>query len=338
MDNGLLPKPFIRNHPLVPSNCEPNFTPREETIPKGNIYLTRQSMMLLYNPVTRQHLILLKIYVTILTNPAQPFRSLVLPKRPLITLTSTEGDTQLKEHIYSYTTSCTTTKPIAFDDSTTCVIVSYILAKSYIVYNLHLLPKALIHNNNNPIQYGGAPGATAIDVDSTKLPLITRFDNVIYPAKTSNIGVRNLSSTMQDRRQWQPRTNLPTRLGTHTLELSLPNSYQALIKTATSQDPNRVLLYWTNQPAQHITSTNLRELISHGSMTSHCVLNTFLEVLCHDNPISYLSTFFISILHQNNDWSSLRNWFASLEQPTPSKPTQNSEKPILLPCHVNGAH
>jgi hypothetical protein len=78
--------------------------------------------------------------------------------------------------------------------------------------------------------------------------------------------------------------------------------------------------------------------MSHGSMTSDSVLNTFLEILCHENPTSYLSTFFISMLREHRNWSCLRNWFAPSELATPSRPTQNSTRPILIPCHVNGVH
>ncbi|MFN9982605.1 MAG: hypothetical protein ACK53Y_21940, partial [bacterium] len=71
-------------------------------------------------------------------------------------------------------------------------------------------------------QQGGASTTEIIEVETIIPPLITRFNNVIYPAETSTKGIINFALHLQERPQWRPRIALPTRLGTHTLEQSLP--------------------------------------------------------------------------------------------------------------------
>jgi hypothetical protein len=250
--------------------------------------------VILYNLITRTHLILLKIYV-ITTDLTLTLESPVITRHQLTTLIRFFQRPSQYNHNYVI-------GPIiqlqssqeSFPHSNN---IHKKVAKSLIAtYPDPTIPISTIITIT---QQGGASTTEIIEVETIQPPLITRFNNVIYPAETSIKGIINFALHLQERPQWRPSTALPTRLGTHTLEQSLPESYQTLIERAISQDPDQVLLYWANQPAQHITSAHLRELMSHGSMTSDSVLNTFLEILCHENPTSYLSTFFISMLREH---------------------------------------
>jgi hypothetical protein len=292
--------------------------------------------VILYKLITGTHLILLKIYVIITDSSLTP-ESLAITRHQLTTLIRFFQKLQPSKYNHNYVIGPTIQLQSRPKNFLTTNNIYKEVAKSQITQ--HPDPTTpTISTIITKGQLGGASPTEIIEVETITPPLITRFNNVIYPAETSTKGIINFALHLQERPQWRPRIALPTRLGTHTLEQSLPESYQKLIERAISQDPNQVLLYWINQPAQHITSAHLRELMSHGSMTSDSVLNTFLEILCHDNPISYLSTFFISVLREHKNWSCLRNWFASSELATPSRPTQNSTRPILIPCHVNGVH
>jgi hypothetical protein len=269
------------------------------------ITIYHQSIVILYNLITRTHLIRLKIYV-ITTDSTLTLGSLVITRHQLTTLIKFFQELQLSKYNHNYVIGPTIQLQSSQDSFLTTNNIHKEVAKSQITQ----YPDPMTPTISTIItigQLGGASPTEIIEVETIIPPLITRFNNVIYPAETSTKGIIiNFALHLQERPQWRPMIALPTRLGTHTLEQSLPESYQKLIERAISQDPNQVLLYWINQPAQHITSAHLRELMSHGSMTSDSVLNTFLEILCHDNPTSYLSTFFISMLREHKNWSCLR--------------------------------
>ncbi len=48
--------------------------------------------------------------------------------------------------------------------------------------------------------------------------------------------------------------------------------------------------------------------------------------------------FFFSILRRDRSWSAVQDWFSTADQFIPSKPTLDTTKPILIPCHVQGCH
>jgi hypothetical protein len=108
---------------------------------------------------------------------------------------------------------------------------------------------------------------------------------------------------------------------------------------AARQDPKDVLVYLSNSKAQSVTTASLRELLSHDEMTNDSILNTFLAILCDAHNVAFLSTFFIHILKRDKSWEGVQNWFAqhSIFE-SYSKPFIHSNRPILIPCHVNGAH
>ena len=99
------------------------------------------------------------------------------------------------------------------------------------------------------------------------------------------------------------------------------------------------MAYLKEERAINVTSTCIRELISHGSMTRDTIINTFLAVLCAEHNLTFLSTFFIHIMRRDKSWIPLQNWFApTTDLEEFSYPSLASNTPILIPCHVNGAH
>lgn len=105
------------------------------------------------------------------------------------------------------------------------------------------------------------------------------------------------------------------------------------------QDPDDVIVYVTHSRAQLVTTASLRRLLSHGEMTDDTILNTFLAILSDAYDEAFLSTFFIHILNRDQSWEGVQHWFAQYPIfETFSEPLLNSSRPILIPCHVNGAH
>jgi hypothetical protein len=151
--------------------------------------------------------------------------------------------------------------------------------------------------NYQPQQGGGAGLKTTTIIDLTNLPdtAITSVDNVVYPQETTTAGILQRAHHWITRCQWQPKQMLPTKNGSHPIELVIPNDSFELLRLATQQGPNDVITYLTEARAQSITTTCLRELIAHGTMTKDTILNTFLAVLCAGHNLTFLSTFFMHL-------------------------------------------
>ncbi len=229
------------------------------------------------------------------------------------------------------------------------------LLSTQILYNYFHFPKLyqvpsktycglLTHVPASPNQIGGGKdkhqGHPKI-TDLTDLPArrISRFDNVIYPQQVEEQGILLLAAGLTIKQQWAPSSILPIGRSNDPLDLSLTDAHFEKLKMATQQEPNDVLLYLADIRAQNVTTRCLRELLSHGAMTGDSVLNTFLAILCEAHHLSFLSTFFITLLRRDRTWSSLSEWFATeVTSEKYFRPRSNSNIPILIPCHVNNAH
>jgi hypothetical protein len=117
-----------------------------------------------------------------------------------------------------------------------------------------------------------------------------------------------------------------------------PQVFHSLM-VAARQDPEDVIVYLSHSKAQTVTTASLRELLSHGEMTNDSILKTLLAILCDAHNVAFLSTFFIHILKRDKSWEGVQQWLAQYPIfETYSEPFINSNRPILIPCHVNGAH
>jgi hypothetical protein len=86
----------------------------------------------------------------------------------------------------------------------------------------------------------------------------------------------------------------------------------------------------------HITTSDLRNLLSHNVSIHHELLILSLEVLCKQYNSSYLDPSFYTELY-NNGWHSIENRFSSLQQQTITRPALLTPT-ICIPVHVHGCH
>jgi len=178
-------------------------------------------------------------------------------------------------------------------------------------------------------------------IDLTAFPdtTITDVEHVTYPAFTTERGVMQIATNMNQKSHWQPIRSLPVRRGEHPIELLFNPTLFRAIHLATQQDPEDVVAYVTTLREQHVTSNCIRELMSHGEMTKDTILNTFLYILCSNQGLKFLSTYFLHILKRDRSWTELTSWFApSSDLQNNSYPLLNSEQLVLIPCHLNGNH
>jgi len=325
--------------------------------------LGQRIVLLYYDPVTQDHITLLKIHVSSLTLPIDNTCCCMTILRQSVNIlysnfkprgrnitTSRFEPSDLTSHPVTAITSDDTVQYLHDTTETGIFQISfYLLCNKWWQSQRPLINLLSIINsskrtekefyNYQPQQGGGAGLKTTTIIDLTNLPdtVITSVDNVVYPQETTTASILQRAHNWIPRCQWQPRQTLPTKNGCHPIELVIPNNSFHLLQLATQQGPNDVIAYLTEVRAQNITTTCLRELIAHGVMTKDTILNTFLAVLCAGHNLTFLSTFFMHLLRRDQAW--LPYWFAETpDLQTYSFPSLHSNLPILIPCHVQGAH
>jgi hypothetical protein len=177
-------------------------------------------------------------------------------------------------------------------------------------------------------------------IDLTNVPdTYTNSENVVYPARDQQTGIVSITIDLLPKNNWQPRHRLLYQTVNHPfVDIIQPQVIHSLM-VAARQDPEDVIVYLSHSKAQTVTTASIRELLSHGEMTNDSILNTFLAILCDAHNVAFLSTFFIHILKRDKSWEGVQHWFAQYPIfETYSVPFVTSNRPILIPCHVNGAH
>jgi hypothetical protein len=89
----------------------------------------------------------------------------------------------------------------------------------------------------------------------------------------------------------------------------------------------------------HITTTDLRDLLSHSKPIADETITLYLELLTTQYNITYLATNTIPKL-QGEGWIAVQRSFASFRnrRRTNARPRMTGEAAIVIPCYVNNCH
>jgi hypothetical protein len=179
------------------------------------------------------------------------------------------------------------------------ILINYTNLKGKQVNHNALTPHSRCRANPNlsqlyHSQQGGGLNthkANVIDLTSSEA-LITRYDNVIYPDHTRQLGILSVTANLTQKTTWRPPRYLPVRRSNHPLEQVLNPQMAEIVIATTRQLPNDVILYPTSNRIQNVTTTHMQQLLTHGSMATDSILNTFLKVFSANHNLKYLNTFF----------------------------------------------
>jgi hypothetical protein len=201
-------------------------------------------------------------------------------------------------------------------------------------------PSKLQNHMKYPQMGGGVTQGKApqvIDLTTSQAPLITHFENVTYPSHIRQLGVISIAADLRQKTSWSPTTHLAARKGNHIPENLLSPQMEEVIIASTRLHSQDVILFLTENRIQSVTASHIQELLTHGSMTSDSILNTFLDVFCAIFQLHYLSALFYTVLKRDKNWNNVQDWFATGSQKCSSKPSLQSNT-ILIPCHIQGIH
>jgi len=120
---------------------------------------------------------------------------------------------------------------------------------------------------------------SVIDLTASDPKSISHFENPIYPDRTREVGILSISASLSSTSVWRPKVTFPIRRDLHPLERLLPADLAHILTPATNQRLNDVIFYPTQNRIQNVRTKHMQELLTHGSMTSDSIINTFLYIL-----------------------------------------------------------
>jgi hypothetical protein len=137
---------------------------------------------------------------------------------------------------------------------------------------------------------------------------------------------------------WIPPRRLPYQTSQHALENTISEHEKETLVQYCCQPANKKMTCSTVSPAIHITSHDLRDLLSHGKPTVDDMMALFLETLAYQHDIPFLCPQFIPLLRSER-WPHIKNFFAmQLINRSIHRPQISGEQAIAIPYFVNNNH
>ncbi len=139
---------------------------------------------------------------------------------------------------------------------------------------------------------------------------------------------------------WRPAAYLPVNQSTHPLEQLITQGERSLIQHYCQLAPNHIIAFNTRFTSTRIITADLRDLISHNSLTNDDTIAIFSATLCNHHNIAFLCPQVLPLLSQSG-WGHVEQFFASnhrRRQRSIYRPRKSREPAILIPCFVNNNH
>jgi len=160
----------------------------------------------------------------------------------------------------------------------------------------------------------------------------------LYPRHWRNIGgnILQILSNPPQVPVWNPIVKLPIETNTtHPFGQRLQQHYLPLI-THYCQG-NSVIIQSFRKPNIHITTKDLRDIISPNTPIYHENLILSLELLCSHHEGAYLDPSFYPTL-RDRGWTDLKRRFASSDQQFKIDKPSFKHPIIAIPIHIKGNH
>jgi hypothetical protein len=110
------------------------------------------------------------------------------------------------------------------------------------------------------------------------------------------------SNSLWHPNSWKPNSNLEYRRSLHPLDKAILPFHVDFIMKACQVESNTAVAFSKKVPDAMITSTHLRNLVSHGTPINDEIIFLFLETLWKNFDLAFLSPQFLTIL-QRDSWN-----------------------------------
>jgi hypothetical protein len=166
--------------------------------------------------------------------------------------------------------------------------------------------------------------------------------DILTPTRNYGGGVNPLQVTaiaIDINISWRPSTLLSVRRSQHPLDVACSQQELREIMRYSNRDETVTFVRHQVKEDVHVTTKDLRDLLSHFSPIADETITLYLELLSTQYNFAYLATTSIPQLQQEG-WSKLKRNFAFFRNRprTNTRPTLNGEPVIIIPCFIHNCH
>jgi len=138
---------------------------------------------------------------------------------------------------------------------------------------------------------------------------------------------------------WRPQAQLSYERSNHPLDLACTRQHLGLIVQYCNRTPTVRFVQHATKGEMHVTTTGLRDLLSHHKPIVDDTVTLYLELLTTQYNITFLATNTIPKLRVEG-WSTVQQSFAAFRNRrcTNTRPQMSGESAIIIPCFVDGCH
>ncbi len=145
-----------------------------------------------------------------------------------------------------------------------------------------------------------------------------------------------IANPSKPRNTWSPSIIHQRVANNHPFQLLVQSLQLEPIKLAVHQWPTTTIAKSAATPDIHITTRDMRDLLTYGTPIYHELLVLSLEALCTTYDATYLDPSFYPTL-ETQGYSSILNRFAPTGHSSVTRPSLDHHS-IALPLHINGNH
>jgi hypothetical protein len=138
---------------------------------------------------------------------------------------------------------------------------------------------------------------------------------------------------------WRPSALLSLRRSSHPLDTACTAQELATLMRYCSREATTTFVRHHIKEDVHVTTTDLRDLLSHTRPIADETITLYLELLATQYNITYLATNTLPKLWSEG-WATVQRSFANYRNRARShtRPLIEGEPAIILPCYVHGCH
>jgi len=138
---------------------------------------------------------------------------------------------------------------------------------------------------------------------------------------------------------WRPSAQLPYGRSNHSLDTACTQQSLTTLVQYCNRLATVIFVQHHIKKEMHITTTDLRDLLSHSKPIADETIKLYLELLTTQYDITYLATNTIPKL-QGEGWTTVQRSFASFRnrRRTNARPRMTGESAIIIPCYVDNCH
>lgn len=138
---------------------------------------------------------------------------------------------------------------------------------------------------------------------------------------------------------WRPTACLTVQRSSHPFDRACTQQNLATLAAYCSRSATITFVQHHTNQEMHVTTTDLRDLLSHSKPIADETITLYLELLTRQYNLAYMATNIIPKL-QSDGWGAIQRYFANYRNRPRrnTRPLLEGEPAIIIPCYVHNCH